>query len=61
MNLLKCCKCGTRTRKFTIVCERCGHRYCKMCDGKRKMKTLSTADPTSPESGIRTHVLGVEQ
>jgi hypothetical protein len=36
MNSIKCCKCGTRTRKFNIVCEHCGHRYCKVCKGGGK-------------------------
>ena len=31
---LKCCKCGKKTRKFTQVCESCGHRFCKLCKGR---------------------------
>ena len=30
---IRCCKCGKRTRKFTQVCESCGHRFCKLCKG----------------------------
>ena len=31
--MLKCCRCGKRTRKFTQICQVCGHRFCKLCKG----------------------------
>ena len=36
---LKCCKCGKRTRKFTQVCESCGHRFCKLRKGATRAET----------------------
>jgi len=39
---LKCCKCGKKTRKFTQVCESCGHRFCKLCKGQKSRHFIST-------------------
>jgi hypothetical protein len=41
---LKCCKCGKRTRKFTQVCQNCGHRFCKLCKEAAGVAPLKTAN-----------------